>query len=119
VTHTTVSADVSVVVAGLPSDCVVLLDSLVNDARDEAYVFGVERPRGSGHRLVQTLARRVHGRSLSARSRPAGVRVVALTRRAMPPFDVAMLELDPLGAVHDCEAVAIGESTLEEYCIRS
>jgi 20S proteasome alpha/beta subunit len=109
VTHSTVCADLSVVAAGLPSDCIVLLDALVEGARNEEYVFGSGRSRGGGPRLVQSLARRVHGRSLSSRARPAGARFVALTRRATPPFDVAMLEVDPLGAVHDCEAVAIGE----------
>lgn len=120
-TMTNISPALGIAATGLPSDRAVLLDALVEEARDEEYVFGgaevnaaSPRPRRGGTRLMQSLARRIHRQSLSARMRPAGVRFLALTRQAGPavqqqPPDVTLLDVDSLGAIHECEAVALGK----------
>lgn len=90
--------------SGITSDVNFLTNKMFEEATEQAFVFGCDPP---ATRLAMSIADYVHGRSLSIRYRPLGIRMCIASYDDISKASI--YEIDAIGNFHRCKLSCIGK----------
>lgn len=90
--------------SGIASDVNFLTNKMFEEATEHSFVFGCDPP---ATRLAMSISDYVHGRSLSVRYRPLGIRMCIATYDDISKASI--YEIDAIGNFHRCKLSCIGK----------
>jgi 20S proteasome alpha/beta subunit len=97
--------------SGITSDVNFLTNKMFEEATEQSFIFGCDPP---ATRLAMSIADYVHGRSLSIRYRPLGIRMCIASYDDTSKATVH--EIDAIGNFHRCKLSCVGKYFFKYVC---